>query len=79
MDSFQIRQFIVVGIDTNTEKEASVASIYNLIILELGHGIRLMPANGMRKHERLRQSWIGISGPAVLPIYEPLHVGGSRP
>lgn len=35
MDSFEIGEFIIVGIDAHTEEKASIAAIYYLVVLEL--------------------------------------------
>jgi hypothetical protein len=47
MDSFQVRQFIVIGIHTDTEEKPSVASVYNLKILELTQGTHAWVSPGL--------------------------------
>lgn len=36
MYGLEVRKFVVIRIDTDTEEKASIATVYNLVIPELG-------------------------------------------
>ena len=68
----QVRKFVVIRINTHAEKEASIATIYNLVIPELGQ------TNVVKKTTRTegsclpQRNWTGISGRA-LQLPDALH------
>ena len=37
MDSFKVGEFVVIRVDTDAEKEASIATVNNLVIPELSN------------------------------------------
>jgi len=83
MDSFQVRQFIVIGIHTDTEEKPSVASVYNLEILELTQGTHAWVSPGLcgrteGNDNRPQRSWIDTFGPGVRLAGEHLPVGESE-
>ena len=75
MNGFKIGKFIIVCIDADAEKQASISPVYNLVVSELGYGSA--PQSGCGRRSTPRQSLIGTSGlvgqlsGALLHVTEP--------
>jgi hypothetical protein len=66
MYGLQVRKFVVVRIDTYAEEEAGIATVYNLVIPELGETNMVeLGLIGDKASEEIclpQRNWIDISG-----------------
>ena len=79
MDSFKVGEFVVIRVDTDAEEQASVATVYNLVVAELYRATLFIPilARWVGCKDAPRRSYSGTSGlserlaGAPLPASEP--------
>jgi hypothetical protein len=71
MNSFQVRQLVVICIHAEAKEESGITSIDNLIVPELRHRLSLLYIHST-EHAPLR-SLTGTSDLEELPAYEPPH------
>jgi hypothetical protein len=74
MNRLQVGQFVVICVNTYAEEEASIATVYNLVIPELQDEMVSLGLKGNRDVQPPQRSLTGISGRVQLLPDEPPHV-----
>ena len=77
MYGLQVRKFIVIRINTDAEKEAGIATVYNLVVPELRETSVVKRGQEQREICPPQRNWIDISDHA-LPLPDALlHADGA--